>query len=983
MEIKLKLFRGGKMKITRQKFLLKILITLQIVVITCSFYPALLLHAQDRKSVLFISSYDDTYELVPDEIQGILNVFDKENINLDTEFMDTKRFDTAENAELFYGYLKYKMENLDKYDAIIVGDDPALQFAVKYQDDIFKDIPIIFLGINDLNAATEAGNKDNITGIVQDTSLENNIQIALNINPKATGIVALVDGTLTGQGDKDQFYSIKDVFPETQFSDIDSSKYTFDEVASQLKKIDERTIVLYLNMGMDITGETKTISEMVDMITANTNVPVYRATEGGVGEGLLGGEKVSFLKMGEIAAGMAVDIFNGTPVENIDVIYDTPHEIVFDYNVIQKFGISENLLPEGSKIINKEPSFFEENKTLVTYVIIVFCALVAICFVIALDNIKRRKFQKKLEKTNDELSEAFLEISSIEEELRSQYETSQEYLKEIELLNQKYEISVKVTDSAVWELDTYTGKISISSNFGEIINQEVESEEDVEVFSKKIFGNDFYEILRKEYLFVKDGLKSEINVQLPVVTSKENKWVLVRGQGVKNQDGNIDLLYGIILDITAIKEQEKNIENLAKHDYLTSLPNRLYYVSELNNLIEKGRPCSVMILDIDNFKEINDTLGHVYGDKVLKSFAARILEDFGNENIFISRFGGDEFVLLLPEINENTEIEKFLKKYRLNQERIIKINGIDNYITFSIGISKYPYDGEDSDQLIMNADTAMYRVKNSGKKNYIFYSTDMKKELKDKTEIETFLRNALKEDGFYLAYQPQVSLTTGDIVSFEALIRLKNHKIPPNIFIKIAEETDIILEIGRYVTKEVITQISKWRDMGLEPKKVSINYSTKQLRDKDYISFLKRTLKEFRVEPQYIEIEITENILFEKNEDSLKFLDDLKKTGVSIALDDFGTGYSSINYLTYIPVDKLKLDKTLCDKFLIMENSEVINSIISLAHGLNLKITAEGIEEEIQFQRLKNAKCDYIQGYIFCKPLKSEELETIYNKNFF
>jgi EAL domain-containing protein (putative c-di-GMP-specific phosphodiesterase class I) len=275
----------------------------------------------------------------------------------------------------------------------------------------------------------------------------------------------------------------------------------------------------------------------------------------------------------------------------------------------------------------------------------------------------------------------------------------------------------------------------------------------------------------------------------------------------------------------------------------------------------------------------------------------------------------------------------------------------------------------------------MYSAKRAGRNNYKFYCDSMQDELMDKKEVEAILRNALKNNGFLLLYQPQVDVDTGLIEGFEALLRIKGYNISPFKFIPVAEDTGLITDIGRWVTKTVVEQIAVWKEKGYNPKPISVNFSSKQLQDFKYAEFLSNILLEKGVESKYFELEITESILLEKTSNTLEFLNTLKNMGVSIALDDFGTGYSSLNYLTFIPVNKIKLDKSLCEKFLKLSNVKVMNSIIGLAHSLDLVITAEGIEDMEQYQRLKKGGCDLIQGYLFSKPVKSEEIEMIYNAN--
>lgn len=306
---------------------------------------------------------------------------------------------------------------------------------------------------------------------------------------------------------------------------------------------------------------------------------------------------------------------------------------------------------------------------------------------------------------------------------------------------------------------------------------------------------------------------------------------------------------------------------------------------------------------------------------------------------------------------------------------------MEYFVTFSIGVTSFPKDGMAIDQLIMFADTAMYEAKHTGKNKHMFFCNKMMVQLQHKNQIEAALRMATKTDGFYLVYQPQVDVNTGNIVGFEALLRIKENLFSPAEFIPVAEETGLIMEMGRWVTKEVITQLARWSKKGYQLKPVAINYSSKQLRDKGYIEYLQQLLVASKIDSKFIEIEITESILLEDSRETYDFLIKLKDMGISIALDDFGTGYSSLNYLTYIPVDKIKLDKSLCEKFLELGNNNVMNSIIRLAHRLKLEITAEGIECIEQYHKLKEDKCNYIQGYLFCKPLVCNEIEEIYNSN--
>jgi diguanylate cyclase (GGDEF)-like protein len=439
--------------------------------------------------------------------------------------------------------------------------------------------------------------------------------------------------------------------------------------------------------------------------------------------------------------------------------------------------------------------------------------------------------------------------------------------------------------------------------------------------------------------------------------------------------------YEEIQDYTQkLENLQEELKHIAYYDFLTDLPNRRMFIKKLEEEISENKFGAVMLMDIDNFKGINDTLGHSYGDKVLIKVAEE-LKNYKDEKIFVSRFGGDEFFILFEGEEDIVKIENYVKHITDIFRNKLLIENEEIYISCSLGITLYPRDSREVSQLLMNADVAMYKVKNTGKNNYMFFNEQMTEKLQDQIKIERILREAIKKDEFKLLYQPQVCTFTGEVVGFEALLRLKNYSISPAQFIPVAEETGIIIEIGRWVTKEAIKQMSTWKRKGLTLKPVAINFSAKQLNDLKYIEFFKNTLEEMDIEAKYIDIEITESIFLEKKEETLEFINELKSLGVKISLDDFGTGYSSLSYLTFLPVDKIKLDKSLNDKFLELENVKVTDSLVSLAHSLNLEVVAEGIEHTAQYKYLKVAGCNYIQGYLFSKPLEVEQAEKIYNDN--
>ncbi|MGM0446083.1 MAG: bifunctional diguanylate cyclase/phosphodiesterase [Bacillota bacterium] len=430
-----------------------------------------------------------------------------------------------------------------------------------------------------------------------------------------------------------------------------------------------------------------------------------------------------------------------------------------------------------------------------------------------------------------------------------------------------------------------------------------------------------------------------------------------------------------------LKEKKNSIKHIANHDPLTNLPNRRKFMDKLQKLLDKNCKGAVMLLDLDNFKDINDTMGHTFGDKILVKIADK-LKKLKSEEIFISRFGGDEFLILIKDKVDLDKLNEYIEKINKIFEKPVVVEDNSFHIGFSMGISLFPYDSNDINQLIANADMAMYRVKNRSEKKHIYFDHTMTDKLKEEKDIEKILRNALDNDGFVLNFQPQVNLKTKEADAFEALLRLKDYNISPDKFISIAEEKGLINKIGRWVTKKAVKQIAEWNNEGMKEKSISINFSPYQLSDLKYIDFLRKLINRYNIKPSQLEIEITENILLVNKTESVKFLNRLKELGIKIVLDDFGKGYSSFNYLTYIPVDKVKLDKSLNDQFISENNFDTIESLISLIHSLHLEVVAEGIEDEGRRDKLIRGNCDYIQGYIFDKPLKIEELNKVYYKRY-
>ena len=460
--------------------------------------------------------------------------------------------------------------------------------------------------------------------------------------------------------------------------------------------------------------------------------------------------------------------------------------------------------------------------------------------------------------------------------------------------------------------------------------------------------------------------------------------ILWNNNAVYDSQGNALGIIAMGTDITERKAMEKELFSLAYYDRLTGLPNREMFENILQGFIEDAQSnkqkFGLVYFDLDNFKKINDTLGHSYGDKLLKAIAAA-LQSVVKEEQCVCRLSGDEFAVIIPNIVNTIEFHKQITESMEAINKVWVIEGNELYITSSVGICVYPDDGQDVQTLFKNADTAMYVSKERSKNCYTFYTPEMNEKSLKFLEMENDLRKALENNEFELYYQPLVNLRTGEITGVEALIRWFHPvkgMIPPMAFIPFAEETGLIVEIGELVIAEACRCLKNWRDRGLSQISVAINLSARQLHQHDLGDKILKIMDEVGIFGKDLVFEITENIALQDLKQSISILNTLRKMNIRVALDDFGTGYSSLNYVKRLPIDIIKIDKAFVRDITKHPDEQVIaKAIIDLAHNMNYVVTAEGIETEEQLKILKEYDCDFGQGYLFSVPLPAKEMESL------
>lgn len=437
------------------------------------------------------------------------------------------------------------------------------------------------------------------------------------------------------------------------------------------------------------------------------------------------------------------------------------------------------------------------------------------------------------------------------------------------------------------------------------------------------------------------------------------------------------LVTAAIRDITIRRASELEATHTAHHDFLTGLPNRLLLSDRISQAIavapRRAQRVAVLFLDLDGFKHINDSLGHGVGDQLLQSVATRLLAEVRTSDT-VSRQGGDEFVVLLSETAEWVDAGIVAKRMIASVGELHSMAGRDLHITTSIGISVFPGDGDDAETLIKNADTAMYQAKENGRNGVQFFRPEMNVRAVERQSIEHSLRLALEREEFVVHYQPKIDLASGDVIGAEALVRWTHPErglVSPGEFIPIAEQSGLIVPIGRWVLREACRQMVEWRDGGLQLQNMAVNISAVDLRDEQFLDHVLSVLDETGLDPHLLELELTETVLMKHIDATAAILQALRERGVRVSLDDFGTGYSSLSYLHRFPIDSLKIDQSFVNQISVEAGgAPIVAAIISMARTLRLRVIAEGVETSAQLAFLQGLACDEAQGFYFSRAVE-------------
>lgn len=579
-----------------------------------------------------------------------------------------------------------------------------------------------------------------------------------------------------------------------------------------------------------------------------------------------------------------------------------------------------------------------------------------------------------------ELEEAHEELTASEEELREQFNTLLESQKQLSESEERYRLISEATNDGIW--DEREDKRYFSDRWFEITGYTREDLDRIGDWESLIHPDD--------YKTAKAIMGEHQQRKIPYyrfeyrLMGKNGKyiWIQARGKALFDGFGNVYRMAGSHSDITELKEYQEQLHHMAYHDILTGLPNRLALYEDLSDNFAKNIDAqgTLSFIDLDNFKFINDSMGHSFGDQLIRQIGKRlsqVLKDKGT----VYRLGGDEFVVHINGYKPIEEVTGDMMRILDSFNAPFDIGNSVLHTTFSIGTSCYPEHGCNPDELLKCADIAMHKAKESGKNRFVIFDQNMNEAVQERIVIEKHLWTALENNEFQILYQPQLDLRTGKISGFEALLRWYSPElgnVSPIKFIRIAEDTHLIIKIGKWILQNACCFIKRLHQNGYLGLTISVNVSMLQLLQDDFVDDVMKTLCFMDLEPEYLELEITESILMESFEMIGKKLMRLQQYGVRIALDDFGKGYSSLHYLLQLPITTLKIDKTFIDSISLKTKERTLTGqIVSMGKRMGFNIIAEGVENEEQLDYLIEHECHKIQGYLFSRPVSEKEVEVL------
>jgi diguanylate cyclase (GGDEF)-like protein/PAS domain S-box-containing protein len=978
----------------------------------------------EPRHVLVLLSYHHGHSWEDDILRGF-SVWDgppAQRPVLHIEWMDTKRYPSAQYRQRYQKFLDEKYAGRN-FDLLVAVDDLALIQAAN--SPAWRNTPIVFSGINGDPVAL-VGQRGRATGIAERYEVGHTLAMALSLHQHTRRLVFLTAADESGVGNRETIGRALAELPAETKARLTIEHWTptsLDKVDSQLSALSDGSLLFALgSLPVTESGRPLSNEQLVAYVRGKTQRPVYSDTDRSVGEGAVGGYVNSGFENGRLMAKMARRILAGEDAESLPIVYETPQVLLVDFNELKRFGLSVESLPAGAVVLNSPPSIFdpEHRATLNGGIAAILVLILVLAGLVVRARFNLLRIQSKgaaeLRVANEALMRAkaaeteilggsiervYAEIAALgsnrtaqaddaarqrEGSILEQVALTREKLTQLDAERMRNEASLRLS-AAVFE---YSGEgimitdadnciVAVNAAFTRLTGYTLDEIRGANprILSAQLTPPETFQAMWRA-LLASGHWQGELWDR-----AKDGhvypKWVSI--SLLRNSAGDVTNHIASFVDMSERKSAEEHISRLAHHDSLTGLFNRYSLHERLEQALltaqREGNEVAVILIDMDRFKSINDTLGHQAGDAVLIEIAQR-LQDTIRESDIIARFGGDEFIIALTGVESGMRsCASIVSKIQHRLGQPYAYQGKLLHSTPSIGLSIFPTDGNCVETLLKHADIAMYAAKAQGRNTFQFFSSAMNDGAVERMLLEQELRAALEREEFVLHYQPQVCAADGRISGLEALVRWQhpqNGLISPMKFIPVAEEIGLIEKLGAWVLNEACRQLASWNAEGVPAKRVAVNLSAHQLRSPDLVDLVRTTMNRHGIGAGALELEVTESVAMADPQRATDTLKALRELGVALAIDDFGTGYSSLAYLKLLPIQTLKLDRAFVKDIETDENDATICiATLALAHSLGLEVVAEGVETLAQRSFLVSHRCDILQGFLISQPLPVDE----------
>jgi len=1017
--------------------------------------------------VLLLLSYHPGFPTSPKIIEGVRHGLAGARVDLQIEYMHT-RFDTsAPYLQRYADWLAFQLKKSPPA-VVITADDTAFQFALEHPQ-LLNNAPIVFLGVNDVEAARRADALPNVTGVVENVSIAKTLAMIKAAMPQARRLHVIADGSPAGRADLTTLVRERDAFPDLLIEPYKLQSMRWAELGSRVAAIPPTEPILLLAAYKDMAEETKRFDQTAAFLLEHAQAPIFHLWEHGLHEGFVGGWVMSHRIHGEMAAQMARQILAGTPAGDIPVIYDSPNRPMANGAAIARWSLKPSAFPENTEWIDQPPTILGEYPRMVSGTALAFAVMATLLIALMRANHQRSRLLKESSEQRALLTSLidaspdvifFKDVAGrfqtvnaacarllgkkaqdiigtddlqhfpgpVAEEFRATDHEVTGYARTVrktELVlhsDGSSEIYDTLKAPVQQEDGTVVGLVGIARRVttehqtsdrlqlaaqvfenaaeGILITSPQGVIEMVNPAFTRITGYAADEVIGKHPNLLHSGrhdkdfyerMWSSVNAadiwQGEVWNRRKSgevypEWLNI--SPVRDESGQVVHYLGIFSDISAVKRTEAQLEHMAHHDALTGLPNRALLNDRIDTALRRAqradRMVAVVFLDLDRFKDINDSFGHAIGDQVLKQVAVRLRETMRDEDT-VARLGGDEFVILIEDVEQPSQTDTATERVLACLHPPVTVDHQEFYVGASLGVSIFPRDGYTADALIRNADTAMYQAKRLGRNTVQRYSEQQTESARHRMRLENALRRAVESQRFEVWFQPQVELGSGALTGFEALCRWPDADrgmIPPSEFIPLAESTGLIVPIGEFMLRATAKVVVDWRKRGLVPPPVAVNVSGRQLRRLDFLTTVCSVLEEEGCRPEWIELEVTESDILKDAEPAIATLHGIREMGIAIALDDFGTGFSSLSYLKRLPIETLKIDRSFISGLPGDANDRaIVQAVLAMGRSLEMRVLAEGVETAAQVSALRLMGCTLAQGYRFGRPALPETFTPV------